>query len=231
MNKSITIILTTYNRNESLLRAFKSLANQTYKNFNIIIIDDGSLENAEEFLRKQAYTSVQRGQLNKTRFISLGHTGNIGLLRNIGVGLASGDYVCFCSDDGEYSPLYLELMSSALEDSTDIVLCNVVNKSENKEVFQKYAEFDNYTLPIIRRGLTEPICSSSFLIKTILLKKYPWSLDESDPKLTNSLFKILYLNPIRTAFVQENLYTHYVEDNRASKINQENLEINMCMTA
>lgn len=95
-----SIITATYNRAHLLPRAVNSVLNQTYQNFELIIVDDGSTDNTEDVCRS---FSNHRIRYHK-------QTPNRGVLaaRNKAFDLATGDYVAILDDDDELVPQALE---------------------------------------------------------------------------------------------------------------------------
>lgn len=96
----VSIVLCTYNRRKLLPRALESVRRQTYKNWELIVIDDGSTDHSESLLRAFA----RREQRMRYR-----RHANRGLAssRNAGLRLARGTYVTFLDSDDEYTPRHL----------------------------------------------------------------------------------------------------------------------------
>lgn len=95
-----SIITATYNRAHLLPRAVNSVLNQTYQNFEVIIVDDGSTDNTEPICRSFSDHGIKYPK----------QTPNRGVLaaRNKAFDMATGDYIAILDDDGE-------LVSGALE--------------------------------------------------------------------------------------------------------------------
>jgi len=95
-----SIIMATYNRANLLRRAIRSVLNQSYQNFELIIVDDASPDNTEEVCRSFA----------DPRIVYHKHDHNRGVLaaRNKGFDLARGDYTAILDDDDELLPGALE---------------------------------------------------------------------------------------------------------------------------
>lgn len=95
-----SIITATYNRAHLLPRAVNSVLNQTYRNFELIIVDDGSTDNTEDVCRS---FSDPRIKYHK-------QTPNRGVLaaRNKAFDMATGDYLAILDDDDELVPQALE---------------------------------------------------------------------------------------------------------------------------
>jgi glycosyltransferase involved in cell wall biosynthesis len=105
----VSVILPTHNRAATLARAIRSVREQTFKNFELIIVDDGSTDGTAEFLREYAgradtlvITTRQRGAA---------------AARNLGAGRARGTYLAFQDSDDEWIPRKLELTVAALAET------------------------------------------------------------------------------------------------------------------
>lgn len=96
----ITIITPTYNRAHLIRKAINSILEQTYKNWEYVIIDDASTDNTEEIVRSFADPRINFIKCKKNR-------GNA-VARNIGVDAAKGEFIAFLDSDDEYFPNYLE---------------------------------------------------------------------------------------------------------------------------
>ena len=99
-NPLVSIVTCTYNRAHLLPRAIRSVLNQTYQNFELIIVDDGSIDNTEKVVKS----------FEDKRIIYHKHEMNKGVLaaRNTGWDLATGKYWCNLDDDDELLPEALE---------------------------------------------------------------------------------------------------------------------------
>lgn len=96
MTNLISVILPTYNRASLLPRAIKSVLNQTYKNLELIIIDDHSTDNTKKIV----------GDFKDKRIRYVRHKKNRGAAasRNTGIKLAKGEYIAFQDSDDEWLP-------------------------------------------------------------------------------------------------------------------------------
>lgn len=112
----VTAIITTHNRMELLLKAIESVINQTYKNIEIIVVDDGSDENIEDILKK-IYSE-------KIRYIYIPKSESKGgnYARNIGICNANGTYVAFLDDDDEWFKDKIVKQINYLESKSDCML-------------------------------------------------------------------------------------------------------------
>lgn len=94
----VSIIIPFYNNAEWLVEAVESALNQTYKNIEIIIVNDGSKEDMTSFLQKYQKHIIYQYQENK----------GAASARNHAMSLASGDYFAFLDSDDIWLPEKLE---------------------------------------------------------------------------------------------------------------------------
>lgn len=96
----VSVIIPTYNRAQLIGRAIQSVLNQTYKNFELLIIDDGSDDNTEDVINAFA----------DARIFLFKHEKKCGanVARNTGVKIAKGEYLAFLDSDDEWLPTFLE---------------------------------------------------------------------------------------------------------------------------
>lgn len=96
----ITIVIPTYNRAALLLKSIGSVLAQTYTNWELFVVDDGSTDGTKECIR----------DLNDQRIhlISVPHCGNVAVLRNTGIALGTGEWVSFLDSDDLWMPEKLE---------------------------------------------------------------------------------------------------------------------------
>lgn len=125
----------TYNRENVVARAIKSIMKQTFDDFEFIIIDNGSTDNsgiiAKEFANQ-----------NKRIKVSTIEKSNIGTGRNAGLDLAKGDYITFIDDDDFAEPDMLEfLYKNIIKYNADISICGSTKEVEG-EILPKYVYND-----------------------------------------------------------------------------------------
>lgn len=116
MSKKVSFIVPIYNASEYLSRSIESILNQSYKNIEIILIDDASTDNSKEIIKSYAlkdsrikpiYSEVNQG-VSKTR--------------NLGLKSVSGDYVTFMDADDYITPNMVQIMlEKAIKYDSDLV--------------------------------------------------------------------------------------------------------------
>lgn len=108
MNKQpfFTIIIPTYNRRQFLKIAIDSVFNQTFKDWQLILVDDGSKDNTKELVDKYKNPSLQYYyQPNQGPAAA----------RNLGLSKATGDYICFLDSDDRFRKNKLEIAHQQIE--------------------------------------------------------------------------------------------------------------------
>lgn len=101
MSHLISVIVPVYNVEPYLARAVDSLLSQTYKNLQIILVDDGSTDNSGKLCDSYAQTDPRITVIHK-------QNGGLSSARNAGIDQASGAYFAFLDSDDYYSPTMLE---------------------------------------------------------------------------------------------------------------------------
>ena len=95
----ISIIVPVYNCEEYIEKCIDSILHQTYQNFEVIVINDGSKDNTLEKLKKYI-------NKNKITIISIENNG-VSNARNLGIKNSKGDYICFIDSDDWVEKEYL----------------------------------------------------------------------------------------------------------------------------
>ncbi len=110
----ISVIIPTYNRKHTLQRAIDSVLAQTFKPYEIIIVDDGSKDGTKEWLL-QNYPSVQ--------YIHQPNNG-VSSARNKGIQISQGSWIALLDSDDEWMPEKLEYQSRFIELNRDSSFCH-----------------------------------------------------------------------------------------------------------
>lgn len=103
-NLKITVATPTYNRKEQLPRVYNSLKNQTYKNFEWIIIDDGSSDNTKELVDKWIQENIF-----PISYYYQEHGGKHVAMNKV-IGMATGEYFTTIDSDNEIKPESFEIL-------------------------------------------------------------------------------------------------------------------------
>ena len=99
----LSVIIPCHNRSESLHRALKSVFAQTYTNFEVIIVDDGSTDDTAQLIHNHFPQCVYIYQTNK----------GVSSARNAGIAQAKGEWIAFLDSDDEWLPTKLQIQLQA----------------------------------------------------------------------------------------------------------------------
>jgi glycosyltransferase involved in cell wall biosynthesis len=108
MEPIFSVIIPTYNRSMRLRKALNSLVSQTFKNFEVIICDDGSIDNTKEVVDEFKSLLVIKYLWNQ-------NWGGPARPRNIGIANSSGQWICFLDSDDWWYPQKLEICLKYIE--------------------------------------------------------------------------------------------------------------------
>lgn len=159
----VSIIIPTYGRSEMLVKTIQSVLNQTYKNLEIIIVDDNGLGTKEQKKTKSCISSFNDPRILYEP-LSINSGGSYA--RNYGASLSSGEYICFLDDDDLFLPLKIEQQLLFMESHKEYVACycNHIRHflDTGERIEYKSSIEGEMLLPILRSEVD--ICSGSSLM-------------------------------------------------------------------
>ena len=170
MNELITVIINVYNGEKFINRCLDSVINQTYKNLDILIIDDGSTDNT--------YKLIKKYKDKRIRVIRQKNMG-LSLARNVGLDNAKGDYLYFIDIDD-----YIEL-------DTIEYLYKLIKKYKTNISMAATCLVENNIIKKEKKEETAYIVDSIEILKKILVSK------DSLGAIWNKLYKKEVFNNIR----------------------------------
>ena len=141
-----SIIMPTYNREFCINNAISSVLNQTYQNFELIIVDDGSTDGTENLILRKYNQEIKQG---KIRYIKKNNEG-VCKARNIGLAQAQNEWIAYIDSDNEIVPEFLETFAiNILEHSTirlfyAKLICMVSKKTIGKRFQMKDIKSGNF---------------------------------------------------------------------------------------
>ena len=124
-----SVIVCTYNYAHLLPNALRSLAAQTFPDFELLIVDDGSTDNTEEVVRQF------RNQFRQYIYLQKPHTG-LADSRNFGIRAATGSHIAYLDADDLWSPNYLETVRRVFEEEpeAELVCCDGYRVTNSGEI-------------------------------------------------------------------------------------------------
>lgn len=213
MKKKISIILPVYNAEKTITTAVQSLLNQKYKNYEIILINDGSLDNSDEICNKFS------SEYDCVKYYKFENHG-VSYTRNYGISKATGDYIMFIDSDDEYKSNALEEIVKTL-DKNDYELIvfgyERIHIEKNNKVKLMQTDFIELTGNITKKQFIEKM-QKKFLFNQIWNKVYKRNIivnnnikfDESIFSGEDYKFNINYMKVISNAvYIEKNLYKYY----------------------
>lgn len=116
----LTVIMTVYNAMPYLKEALSSVLNQTFRNFELIVIDDHSTDGSFEYI-----DSISKYDDRVHLYINMNK--GAGAARNMGLSLARGDYILFLDADDEFiSTMFEKMIDTAITSKADVTICNYI---------------------------------------------------------------------------------------------------------
>jgi len=122
----VSVILTTYNRVHLVLESIYSVLNQTYKELELIIVDDGSTDNTQELIANIPDPRI--------RYYKLPHCGRTAILKNFAIRQAKGELIAFNDSDDTWDDRKLEKQVKLLSKHPNIgfSITDAINYTEGK---------------------------------------------------------------------------------------------------
>lgn len=122
----LSIIIPIYNASKYLKSTLNSISKQTYRNIEVLLIDDGSIDDSAKLCLEMTEKD-NRFKYYKTE------NGGPSKARNLGIKLAQGEYIGFCDSDDLLNSSMYEILINYLETSNaDLVLCDIYSERDNK---------------------------------------------------------------------------------------------------
>ena len=221
----VSIIVPGYNVEAYIGKCLDSLVNQTLKNIEIIVVNDGSTDGTQKVIDDYAkkYPKLIKSYKKEN--------GGLSSARNFGIKQATGDYIGFVdSDDYVELNMYEKLYNKASEANFDIVACDVNIIYENRsEYASSLIEHDLYTKDEVKRQMINiyPVAWNKIYLKElfekgITFKKNVWYEDveflyklfpyiSSIGVIKEPLINYVQSNSVITKTIDSRLY-HYIDN-------------------
>lgn len=215
----LSIIVPMYNCERSIENTLKKLINQTIDNYEIILIDDGSIDKTKIICNKF---------IRKYNFIKYFFQENSGVssARNYGIQRAKGKYICFCdADDSPKENMYNILLNDMKKFNVDFVSCdyfsirdqrnpgfpkmlkNILDKKEISEYI--YNMFDNDNGDVIWGSVWRSIFKSS------IIKKNNINFDEKLRFSEDFVFVLDYFFYVKSIYIERKILYIYNDTNNS----------------
>ena len=214
---NISIIVPVFNIALELPRCVQSILQQTYRDFELLLVDDGSTDGSNSICDELAKTD------SRIRVIHQKNAG-VSVARNMGIEEAKGEYIAFVDGDDVIAPKYLERLFAGIKDETALSMCGHVRISSYDFTFPMETEDIHYYLAkdCAKRLLCGrfPITACCCLMRKSILGdiRFPVGIRSNEDKLF--LYRYLLRNENqRIAFTNDAFYGYYIREESASRSN------------
>lgn len=151
----ISVIIPMYNSENTILKCLLSIKNQTYNDFEVIIINDGSTDHSEQIVNKFIEKDNRFKLINQDNF-------GPGMARNKGIKKALGKYLIFIDSDDYVEKNYFKEIYKKDENNPDVIMIDIVQENEKGKIlrYERMSDYQNLKL--------------DQLIKYQMTGKIPW---------------------------------------------------------
>ncbi len=166
MKPLVSVIIPTYNRQQHIKNAVESVLGQTYKNVEVLVVDDGSTDSTPEIMN-----SIHDERL---KYIRTKNQGNY-FARNAGLAQAKGDFIAFLDSDDRFLPTKLTVQIQRFEENPELGLCcsNVYVRHQDidNQVFEDAAHSFNCDIDT-QNGFIQKAVENNFIVtSSVVIRK------------------------------------------------------------
>jgi len=211
--KLVSIILPVYNSEKFLNKCIESIICQTYINWELIIINDGSIDNSKIIINEYEKKD------NRIKAFHLENRG-VSASRNFGISVSSGEFITFIDSDDYVEPEYLNsLVESICENDCDLSVCDAIEEYKGKRRIIKsldtiknsiyYVDSQKVLNDLLYHKIKNGYCCAK-LFKKIKIK----NLFQNYRYCEDVLFLVNYLadNEVNISYVHKPLYIYNKND-------------------
>ena len=217
----ISILMPVYNAEKYLNETIDTIKNQSFSNWELIIVDDGSIDNSKEICTKL---------MNDDKRIKYIFQENLGVshTRNVALENAQGKYIVFVDSDDLIHEDYLKILINSIEkNNSDVSVCNFIERKISntgkieditrefylKEVMEM-SEMKDYIMDFGNSGLLNPLWNKIY--KREIIENNNITFDEKVETGEDFIFNLQYFRKAKKiSFIKEKLY-YYIRRNNNS---------------
>lgn len=160
----ISVVVPVYNVEKYLYRCIESILAQTFTDFELILVDDGSPDNCPQICDEWARKDSRIKVIHK-------NNGGVSVARNVGLDVAQGEYIAFCdSDDYIKSDFLMSLYENAVNTTADVVVSNYSAVTEDGE----FVKVSNHKIGTLH--ITSIQERWNFLLNYTLSQNHGWEV-------------------------------------------------------
>lgn len=211
----ISVIVPVYNVAEYLSQCVDSIINQTYKNLEIILVDDGSVDDCpgicDEYVKKDSRIRV----IHKKN-------GGLSDARNAGLDICTGEWIGFVdSDDYISKNMYEKLYDSAIETKSDVSVCQSINDKNGRLLYSDYKGKREILLSkeeminrMFCRGIYASVCLKLYKKEVFSILRFPVGRNHEDAFIILSIID----KTSRMVIIPDALYYYRLRINSITNI-------------
>ncbi|MFG6149943.1 glycosyltransferase family 2 protein [Halobacillus sp. B23F22_1] len=213
MNPEISIIVPVYKVEKYLEKCIDSILSQTFKNFELILVNDGSPDNCGKICEYYKQKDSRVNVIHK-------ENGGISDARNMGLNYATGNYIGFVdSDDYLLTNMYEVMYNTAIKNGSDIVVCDFFKLNEDENDVSKCEDRDSPIINLTNYEALEKIYTEipetfvvvwNKLFKKEIFKevKFDKSKIYEDEFITHKLL----LEAKKVTYIRKKLYNYLIRE-------------------
>lgn len=214
----ISIVMPTYNRGNIISKSIESVLNQTYKNIELIVVDDHSTDNTEEIIKEY--------KDKRLKYIKLPKNYGACYARNIGIKKSTGDYIAFQDSDDIFAKNKLEeQIANLLKKDSDLDFCKIrINAHNFKSIIPNHKQ----EIELKNKKIIDLLCTGNFISTQAILAKRKifneLSFNHELPRLQDYDLVLRISQKYKISHTQKILVDLYRQDDSISKSKDKLLE-------
>lgn len=213
----ISVIVPVYNVEKFLFKCIDSICSQTYSDWELILVDDGSKDESKDICDRYARQDDRIKVIHK-------ENGGVSSARNVGLKRAKGEYICFIDSDDWVAPTFLEDFK-VKENKADLYISGALYDIYG-EVYSHKKYESNYSATVkdicnefIRQKLIENGYPWGKLFRTAIIRQYEMEFNQELTINEDHLFVLQFYANINSLFITSTAGYHYtVFDNSGRKL-------------
>lgn len=215
MNNLVSVIVPVYNSEKYIKRCIESLICQNYKDIEIILVDDGSIDRSGEICDEYSKKDSRVITIHKKN-------GGVSSARNVGLKSAKGDFITFCdSDDWVEKDIYEILVNAINESHSEIACCKYITENlnlSNKHLEAKLIDRETAVKLVINNNEYGGYLWNKMFSRNVIYDKGLILFNEDIHILEDQLFVIKAISNCKKVSIIDSRLYHY-EQNEGSALN------------
>lgn len=202
MNNSplISVIIPAYNTIDVIEETLNSVEAQTYQNYQIVLIDDGSTDGTGKFIDNYC-------KHNKKAIAFHQDNSGVSITRNKGINYATGEFICFLDSDDTYATTFLEkMLNRQQQTNSNIVYCSF-NRIKKNNIVEEILPFEEGN--ILKSFIEKSFHFSGMLFKRSFLLQNSIYFDDDLKICEDIFFTIKAISQTEAYTVKEQLFNYF----------------------